>query len=339
MKAAVVEMPGRLVVRDVPEPVVGEYDCLCETLYGATCSGTDIHLIEGHAMPFEYSYPLILGHESIGRVLQVGAKVENFREGDLVTRVFNPSLPGLASFWGGFAQRSLISDHVAMKKAGREIGFFDGIHQVLPADIDVAGATMIITWRETLSFLRRIGVARGQSVLVIGTGGNGLSFVRHACNLGAATVVVVGSESRRDHALRVGAAALFPYQRDSLAETIRRAGYGPFDLILDAVGKEGQLDRVLPLLRPGGKAAIYGGDDFGKVTIHPHLAPGSFTFANPGYNEGEAHEAVLAGYREGKLRPADFCDLETIYPLESIGEAFEAVRRRRCIKAVVNLQA
>ena len=47
MKAAVVEKPGVLSVRDVPEPVRGPYDCLCEILYGATCTATDLHIIAG----------------------------------------------------------------------------------------------------------------------------------------------------------------------------------------------------------------------------------------------------------------------------------------------------
>ncbi|MBN1555286.1 MAG: zinc-binding dehydrogenase [Phycisphaerae bacterium] len=338
MKAAVVESRGRLVVRDVPEPKMGEYDCLCETLYGATCSGTDVHLIENHSMPFEYSYPMILGHESIGRVLEVGAKVKQFRVGDLVTRVVNYSTDDLASFWGGFAERSLVSDHEVIKKeTGREIGFSDGIHKVLPAEIDPAGATMVITWRETLSFLQRIGVAPGAAVLVIGSGGNGFSFANHARNFGAGKIVMIGSDSRREVARRVGAAALFSYKLDDVAGAIRDAGFGPFDLILDAVGQAGQIDRVLPLLKPGGQVAMYGVDDFGKVTINPSRAPGSFTFANPGYNEGEAHDAVVSFLREGKLRPGDFCDLETIYPLESIHDAFAAVRQRKAVKAVVRL--
>jgi D-arabinose 1-dehydrogenase-like Zn-dependent alcohol dehydrogenase len=338
MKAAVVENPGQLVVRDVPEPKMGEYDCLCETLYGSTCSGTDVHLMEGHSMPFEYSFPMILGHESIGRVLEVGSKVENFRVGDVVTRVVNHSTNEVKSFWGGFAERSLISDHEAMKKNGQEFDlFFDGIHQVLPADVDLAGAPMIITWRETFSFINRIGISSGQSVLILGSGGNGLSFANHAMNLGAETVVMVGSDIRRNVASRVGVDSLFSYKLDNLVAAIEDAGLGPFDLILDAVGKAGQLDRVLSLLKPNEKIAIYGVDDFGKVTINPSLAPGSFTYANPGYNEGEAHDAVVAFLREGKLQPDHFLDLETIYPLESINDAFSAVRARRAVKAVVKL--
>ena len=45
MKAAIVVQPNELAVRDIPEPAMGDYDARCELLYGATCSGTDMHLI------------------------------------------------------------------------------------------------------------------------------------------------------------------------------------------------------------------------------------------------------------------------------------------------------
>ena len=63
MKAAIVESPGRLVVKDIPEPKMDEYDSLCPMLYGTTCSGTDSELITGAFKETNDSYLLVLGHE------------------------------------------------------------------------------------------------------------------------------------------------------------------------------------------------------------------------------------------------------------------------------------
>ena len=41
MRAAIIRQPDDLVVTDLPAPEVGDYDVLCELLYGATCTGTD----------------------------------------------------------------------------------------------------------------------------------------------------------------------------------------------------------------------------------------------------------------------------------------------------------
>ena len=92
MKAAVIEKPGVLVVKEIPVPEVGDYDALCQLLYGATCTGTDQHLIAGR-FPWPVSYPTVLGHESVGRVVQVGAKARNFKVGDLISRVGTPPAP------------------------------------------------------------------------------------------------------------------------------------------------------------------------------------------------------------------------------------------------------
>jgi len=54
MKAAILEKIGVLKVRDIPEPLVGDYDVLCEMLYGATCTGTDQHNIYGRFLFLPY---------------------------------------------------------------------------------------------------------------------------------------------------------------------------------------------------------------------------------------------------------------------------------------------
>ena len=105
MKAAVVESVGKLVVRDLPEPKIGTYEARCEMLYGSVCAGTDTHLVHGHPPFCDWvAAPFILGHESIGRVVSVGAKVRNLNPGELITRVGCPPVGDLACGWGGFAE-------------------------------------------------------------------------------------------------------------------------------------------------------------------------------------------------------------------------------------------
>ena len=106
MKVAIIEKPGVLIVKDAPEPAVGEYECLCELLYGATCSGTDLHMLAGR-LPFPIPYPTVFGHESVGRVLRTGSKVRNFKAGDLISRVGVPASDNFGSSWGGLPNAAL----------------------------------------------------------------------------------------------------------------------------------------------------------------------------------------------------------------------------------------
>ena len=338
MKAAVVESPGVLVVREVPEPTVGPYDALCDTLFCATCTATDRHIIEGQ-FAFGMQYPAILGHESIGRVRELGPKVRNYKVGDLVTRCGATAHPeaNLYVGWGGFAEQGIVRDQAAMEADGVENdGFpFYRMNQVVPADIDPADATLIINWRETWSYLTRMGVGYGARVLVNGTGGVGLSFVAHAHNLMVGELCVVGNPARYDLARHLGATACVDYHAEDLAAAIAAESEEKFDFIVDAVGKRGGLDSLLPALKPGGRMALYGVDEYAAVTVTPTKANGTFTISSEGYAEWEATEAVLRMMRERRLNARDFYDRERIFALDDINAAFEATGNRELVKAVV----
>jgi len=339
--AAIVERPGVLVVRDVPTPVPGEYDVLCEMLYGATCTGTDHHIIRGRT-PWPVNYPVILGHESVGRAIELGRRVRHFKDGDIITRVgAPPAADGTYDVaWGGFAEYGIAKDHRAMREDGVARQLWDAfrVNQVVPSDIDPAAATMIITWRETLSYLTRMDVGADSAVLVIGSGANGLSFVAHAQNLGSVPVVMVGSPSRQRISLTAGATAAFDYHTEYLTGAISQDFPDGFDFIIDAVGKTGQVDRVLPLLKSGGVVGIYGLDDFDAVSINPRRAKGSFTYFNGGYDEEEAHDRVVAFVKAGALDPTIWLDLKHVFALKDIVGAFDAVWKRKTVKALIRLK-
>lgn len=339
MKAAIVLEPGKLIVRDVAEPQIGEYDALCELLYGATCSGTDTHLIHGQ-FPWPIKYPTVLGHESVGRVVKIGSKVRNYKIGDLVTRVgTTPPDASINVTWGGFTQKGVAKDHKAMKEDGRPASEWNGyrINQVVPPGIDPISATMIITLRETWSYITRLGVKKGSTVLIIGSGGNGLAFAVHCRNLGAASVVMVGSPGRSDEFRRAGVRDYLSYRDDNVTEKIKKNHPDGFDFIIDAVGKTGLVDRVLPTLKPGGAVAIYGIDDYYNCSINPNFARGTFTVFRGGYDEEEAHEAITQQMRSGAIDAKLWFGDAAPYPLEKIADAFDAVAKRRHVKAVIRL--
>jgi threonine dehydrogenase-like Zn-dependent dehydrogenase len=283
---------------------------------------------------------MVLGHESIGRVIEVGKKVRHLRVGELVTRVGTLPVPemGLGVSWGGFAEFGIAVDHRAMREDGLPKAQWEAsrINQLIPASYDPAASTMMITWRETLSYIRRLGVGSGSRVLVLGTGGNALAFVAHARNLGATTIACVGSQSRCETARSAGATHFFDYHQPKLADAIVDA-CEEFDFLIDGVGKSGQVDRVLRLVRAGGTVGIYGLDDFETLGINPLYAKGTFTIYGDGYDEPETHDEVLQRITDGTLDARLWLNLETPFELQQIAEAFEAIRGRRLIKALIRL--
>ena len=85
MKAAITEGKGDIKLAEVPIPEIGPYQCLCKNLFCTTCTGTDQKII-GRKMLWAKNYPAIVGHESIGRVIKIGRKVRNIKEGTLFLR-------------------------------------------------------------------------------------------------------------------------------------------------------------------------------------------------------------------------------------------------------------
>lgn len=338
MKAAVVEKYGTITICDLPEPTMGDYTALCELLYGATCTGTDTHLVEGHA-PFTswVKLPFILGHESVGRVVKLGSKVRNFKIGDLVTRVGAPAENGMNVGWGGFAEMGLAYDHWAMAADGlpSSAWTWNRVNQIVPSGIDPKVAPMFITWRETLSALLRLGVTAGNSLLVAGSGGNGLAFAVQARNLGASCVAMVGSSRV---AVKAPVDCYLDYNKPDYTEVLKQAQTDGFDFIIDSVGKAGMADCLLPSLKAGGRYMTYGLDDCGAITFNASLARGAFTVMPCSYDESETHKLVCDAILTGKLDASLWYDTAAPYPLTQINEAFAAVRNRKNIKSLVFLR-
>lgn len=336
MKCALVEAPGQLTIAEVPIPRPGKYEVLCRLKWAGTCTATDQHILEGRLNPAPY--PLILGHESVGEVVELGEGVTSYRVGDHVSRVGAPAnlVPGMGIGWGGYSEYGIAVDHWAMARDGADPRSYRSalVNQLIPADISLKECAMLTTWRETLSFIQRMGAGPGRRILVIGSGGNGLSFVRHGVNLGADFVAAASSASRCTLACELGAGAAVDYKDPQAAEKLRE--HGPFDMIVDAVGSDGAMDPYMSLLAPGGTIAVYGIEAMGSYRMKPLAAPGSFTFYQGGYREDETHQQVIDAMRRGALLSEPFMGTE-IYDLDALPRAFADLRARKMVKACIRL--
>jgi threonine dehydrogenase-like Zn-dependent dehydrogenase len=339
MLAAVADGKGSLNVRELPIPAFGDYQALVRLRFGATCAGTDLGIIDG-GHPFPLPYPAILGHESVGEVLETGSKVHFLRPGDLVARVGAPAAPelGVGSAWGGFAQYGVAADWRAMEADGipRELWDKARVQKIIPPSIDPTEAPMIITWRETLSYARRLGLAPGSRALVIGSGANALAFIAHLAFEGH-RVIAIGSEKRAADAIRLGAAAAFDYRAGDLAGRLEEASRGRIDAIVDAVGASAEVGAALPFLAEGGVVAVYGWHDRAGYGINPFAAQRSFRVYCGGYDEPETHEEVLRRMAARALRASDWYDPGRSVPLAGIAAAYERLKRHDGYKYLIDL--
>ncbi len=261
MKGVVVYRDGTVKVEKLPEPKIGDYQALVRNLSCGICNGTDLKLIHGKFKGFN-TYPAVLGHESVGRVVEVGSKVTSFKKGDLVLRSILEKVEDdrYASGWGSFAEYGVVGDIAAMKRDGRT-DFFDIYlaQQIVPGHFDVHQAVMLITLKEVLSGIERFGVARNQSVLIHGTGPVGLSMVRFAKLKGAHPIVVSEPHAgRRERALAMGADETIDPKGEDLTARAKAIAPDGFDYVIDAVGINRLMTDSLRLVRFNGKVGVYG---------------------------------------------------------------------------------
>jgi uncharacterized zinc-type alcohol dehydrogenase-like protein len=231
-------------------------DVAIDILYCGVCH-TDIHFARNE---WGFSqYPIVPGHEILGRVSRVGPKVTKFKVGDLAAvgcmvdscRTCPSCQRGLEQFchkgstftyngedkhsggmtFGGYSQ-SIVCDEAFTLKVPTNLN---------PA----AAAPLLCAGITTYSPLRHWKVSKGQKVGVVGLGGLGHMGVKFAHAMGAHTVLFTTSAGKAEDARRLGADEVI-ISRDADAMTKHLSS---FDFILDTVSADHDLNAYLALLK------------------------------------------------------------------------------------------
>ncbi len=346
MRAAIVESPGKLALRDIACPRPGPYEALVRMEIAAICNSTDIKILEGH-LPFVQQYPTTLGHEGLGTVVEVGEKVISYRVGE---RVINPctlrtGVPGLGSGWGTLAEYALAGDFAAMTGDGvcdEEHGF-DGVFEtqkVLPPDLAPRQAILLSTWREVWSSFYDFGFVPGASLLVIGGGPVGLSFVMLARQWGMQPVALATrSQWKLEKARRLGAQAVFPAEAGWTAEAKEEFPEG-FDYVVDAVGSCAVINEALRLVKPNGTVGVYGTLTERCLPLSLEGAPANWRMIVhqwPDYTrEAAAQEPLCEMIRAGRLLSEEFITHEL--PFEQVADGFALIKQNRALKVLLRFR-
>ncbi len=212
-------------------------------------------------------YPIVPGHEIVGRVTKVGSAVTKFRAGDLAAvgclvdsdRTCPKCQQGLENFcpnlrltfnspdkhlggvtYGGYSESIVVDEHFVLR---------------VPANLDLAGAApLLCAGITTYSPMRHWGVAKGKKVGVVGLGGLGHMAVKFAHAFGAHVVVFTTSPNKKEDALRLGADEVV-LSRD---EDEMRKHTGSLNFILDNVSADHDIRPFINLLDMDGTLALVG---------------------------------------------------------------------------------
>lgn len=341
MKTIAVMTPNKVEIIEVAKPKPGPYQALVRTKIAALCNATDRKLIAGH-FPGVEKYPLVLGHEGVGIVDEVGAKVRTFKRGDhaIGGMLGDFGDPAIHCGWGGFCEYVLVNDHDAMIADGvadEAHGWFEAAEIQRPVEkhIPFEEAALLCTWREVLAGFGDFHLKSDDEILIFGAGPVGLSFVKFARLLGMKWIgVVEPNVGRHAKILEMGADQVFT--PDHVVAELLKSGK-KLDAVIDAVGDVQIVNQVLPLLRLGGSICIYGVLSEDVIPLNKGLGPYNFNLFVHQWptrrREKESQEQLCTWIKEGKLRADEF--VTHTFPFEEINQALEAGKTGTVIKCLL----
>jgi alcohol dehydrogenase (NADP+) len=251
----------------IPRRDPTDHDVQIEILFCGICH-SDLHSVRNEWSEFMPTvYPIVPGHEIVGRVTKVGSAVTRYKPGDLAAVGClvdsDRTCPNCQAGFEQFCPNSTLTFNSPDKHLGGVTygGYSDSIvvdeRFVLsvPSDLDLAGAApLLCAGITTYSPMRHWGVTEGKKVGVVGLGGLGHMGVKFARALGAQVVVFTTSPHKKEDALRLGAHEVV-VSRD--ANEMRKHA-GSFDFILDAVSAEHDINAYINLLKLDGNLTLVG---------------------------------------------------------------------------------
>lgn len=245
------------VTKDIP--ACGPLDAICRPIALAPCT-SDIHTVWAGALGDRRD--MILGHEAVGEVVEVGSLVRDFRPGDRVL------VSAITPDWGSVqAQEGYAMHSGGMLSGWKFSNFKDGVFAEyfhvnqadanlarLPEGMDLGAACMVSDMVPTgLHGAELARIQYGDSVAVIGIGPVGLMSVAAAAIRGAAGLYAVGSRQIcADLALEFGATHTVNYRQGDIVEQILDLNHGPVDKVIIAGGESDTFGQAIRMVKPGG---------------------------------------------------------------------------------------
>jgi len=279
------------------KPKCGPLDAIVRPLALAPCT-SDVHTVWEGAVGERHD--MILGHEGVGQVVEVGPLVKDFKPGDKVI------IPAITPDWSSLEAQAGFSMHShgalgGWKFSNTKDGLFgeffhvndaDGNMALLPKGMDVATATMLSDMMPTgLHGAELADVQFGDVVAVIGIGPVGLMAVAGSALRGASRIYAVGSRQNCiDVAKKYGATDIVNYKQGSIVEQIleatKRKGV---DKVIIAGGDVDTFAEAVTILKPGGR--------IGNIN---YLGSGEFVkVPREQWGVGMGHKLIVGGLMPG----------------------------------------
>jgi len=260
--AAVLHAINDIRFDELPAPTPKPHEVLIAVKTVGIC-GSDVHYwTHGRIGDFVVKNPMILGHETSGRIVALGSSVHNLKVGDRVT--IEPGVPCGSCEFCKTGRYNLCPDVVFLAtppydgSLSNYIAHSAAYTYKIPDHVSYDEAAMCEPLSVGIHACTRAGVTIGSRVLILGAGPIGLVNLLAAKAAGASSVVVVDMQQNRlDVAKKLGASAIFLATQDVAAE-IAKAGLGPIDITIECSGAEPAIRSAIRTTKSGGVVVLVG---------------------------------------------------------------------------------
>jgi L-iditol 2-dehydrogenase len=326
-----------VVLMDISEPEIKENEIKIKVHAAGIC-GTDLHII---ADEYPANYPVVMGHEYSGTVVEVGSLVEDFSVGDKVVSLTAVETCGKCSYCyegllmlcenrrsigsgvnGAFAEYLKVPEHLAF---------------TIPKNVSMEEAVL----SEPLACMVRCVIERGSvkagdDVLISGPGTIGLLTMQLA-NISGGRCIVLGTShdmERLELAKELGAAEIIVVDKENASERIKELTNGKgVDVAFECAGVEISAQNCLKLLK---KTGLYV-----QVGLFPSLINFDMNLAltkevniTNGYaSERTSWVKTLKLLEEGKVKVSPL--ISTILPIEEWAKGVEMSRNKTAFKVLL----
>lgn len=303
----------------------GPHDVQIDILYCGVCH-SDIHQVRnewGNSI-----YPMVPGHEIVGRVVKTGAHVKNFKVGDLAgIGCFVDSCRTCPNCLAGeeqFCDEGMTGTYNALERDGKTPTYGGYSTQIVVDEqytlhvsdkLPLSGvAPLLCAGITTYSPLRHLGVTKGHKVGVLGLGGLGHMGVKFAAAFGAEVTMLSHSKSKEADAKKLGAHHFALTSDPEVLKSLRNK----FDFILNTVSAPHEYSTYLDLLNTNGTMIVVGAPE----------TPSAVPAFNLIMKRRSIMGSLIGGIKETQ-EMLDYCaehnivsEVEVI-PVQKINEAYE----------------
>ena len=273
MKALIYDGPGEKVWDTKADPVIVDPSDAIVRIDSSTICGTDLHILKGDVP--EVTPGTVLGHEAVGTIVETGAAVTTFAEGDRVLvscitscgrcRFCKEAHYGLCTGGGGWIFGHLID---GLQAEYARVPFVDTSVYKVPEGLS---DEQVLFLADILPTAYEVGVLNGKvdagdTVVIVGAGPIGLATIMTAKLYTPARIVAIDlADSRLEKARVFGADVTINNGREDAVAMIQELTHGlGADVAVEAVGVPETFELCTAIVRPGGHVA--------NVGVHGHSA-------------------------------------------------------------------